>query len=166
MNGVTTIQSGLPLSLTGNNGNNAYGITNDRGQLASGCTYADLITSGSVQDRLNGYFNRNCILRNAAGTAIWLPIEAGSTATNFGNSGVGIVSGPGQNNTDLAIIKRTRFPLFGESSNIEFRTEFFNLFNTPQFAAPVTSVTSATFGVISATSVNPRIIQFGIKLNF
>jgi hypothetical protein len=54
----------------------------------------------------------------------------------------------------------------GESGNIEFRAEFFNAFNHTQFANPTTSVSSATFGVISATSVNPRIIQFALKLNF
>ena len=177
--GVTTIQSGLPLSLFGNNGLNAFGVTGDRAQLAPGCTHADLVTSGSVTSRLggsslgSGYFNTSCIARanpNAplgpTNPAVWPVIEAGSTATNFGNSGVGIVTGPGQNNSDIAIIKRTPIGWLREGANIEFRTEFFNAFNHTQFANPDSSVTSATFGVVSATSVNPRIIQFGLKLNF
>jgi len=172
--GVTTIQSGLPLTFFGINSNNAFGVTGDRAQLAAGCTHANLATSGSVTSRLNGYFNTSCFARanpnaplSTTNPAVWPPIQAGSTATNFGNSGPGIVFGPGQNNSDIAIIKRTPVGWLKEGANIEFRTEFFNAFNHPQFANPASSVSSpATFGVISATSVNPRIIQFGLKVNF
>ncbi len=171
--GVTTIQSGLPLSLFGNNNSNAFGIIGDRVQLAAGCTHADLVTSGSVRDRLGGasgptgYFNRLCVngLTATAGAPVWLPVEPGG-GTNFGNSGVGIVTGPGQNNSDIAVIKRTRVGFLGEGGNIEFRTEFFNAFNTPQFANPASSASFASFGHITATSVNERIIQFGLKVNF
>jgi hypothetical protein len=97
---------------------------------------------------------------------IWPVIEAGSTATNFGNSGPGIAFGPGQNNSDIAIIKRTAVGWLGESGNVEFRTEFFNAFNHPQFNNPNTNVSNPTFGRITGTSVNPRIIQFGLKVNF
>ena len=69
--GITTIQSGAPLTLTGTNANNVFGITGDRAQLAPGCTSKDLVNSGSIQSKLTNYFNRPCILRNAAGTAIW-----------------------------------------------------------------------------------------------
>ena len=164
--GVTTIQSGAPLTLTGTNSNNVFGITSDRAQLAPGCTYNDLVNSGSIQSKLTNYFNRPCILRNAAGTAIWPIIGDDGRATGFGNSGVGIVVGPGQNNSDLAIIKRTPFHLLGESSNVELRAEFFNAFNHPQFSNPSTNVSSAAFGTITTTAVNPRIIQFALKLNF
>ncbi|MGH9897861.1 MAG: hypothetical protein ACRD4L_03295, partial [Pyrinomonadaceae bacterium] len=164
--GVTTIQSGLPISLIGTNLNNAFGITTDRAQLAAGCTNADLATSGSTQSRLNNNFNRSCILRDSAGTAIWRVIGDDGQATDFGNSGVSIITGPGQNNFDIAIIKRTPLRPLGESSNVEFRTEFFNVFNHPQFNNPDSNVSSPTFGVISTTSVNPRIIQFALKLNF
>jgi hypothetical protein len=169
--GVTTIQSGLPLTLTGTNSANAFGITADRVQMAAGCTYNGLVTSGSVVDRLGGlsggpgYLNRACILNGSNGLAAWLPIEPGG-GTNFGNSGVGIIIGPGQNNTDIAVIKRTRIGWLKEGANVEFRTEFFNAFNTPQFNNPSTNASSAAFGQITSTSVSARIIQFGLKLNF
>ncbi len=173
--GVTTIQSGLPLSLFGTNGRNVFGVTGDRAQLAAGCTHANLATSGSIQSRLDGYFNANCIDRNpppagappgTPGSPRWPVIGNDGVGTDFGNSGVGIVTGPGQNNSDFAIIKRTPIRLLGEGGNIEFRTEFFNVFNHPQFGNPDSSVTLPTFGVISTTSVNARIIQFGLKVNF
>jgi Carboxypeptidase regulatory-like domain len=164
--GVTTFQSGARLSFTGTNANNVFGITNDRAQLAAGCAHSDLTTSGSVHSRLANYFNRNCIARNAAGAAVWQVIGDDGIATDFGNSGVGIASGPDQRNFDLAVIKRTSLGRLGEGANIEFRAEFFNAFNTTQFANPGTNVSSANFGAVSATAVNPRIIQLALKLNF
>jgi len=164
--GVTTIQSGLPLTLTGTNANNIFGITTDRAQLVPGCRYQDLKKKGSTISNLNAYFNAGCVLRNAAGAAIWNIIGDDGRATAFGSSGIGIVEGPGQNNTDLVIIKRTSLNKLREGANLEFRTEFFNALNHPQFGNPSTNVSSAAFGVISTTSVNPRIIQFGLKVNF
>jgi len=164
--GVSTFQSGLPLTLTGTNANNVFGITGDRAQLAPGCSHANLTTPGSVNDKLNNYFDKSCIARSATGAAVWPIVGADGRATAFGNSGVGIAFGPDQRNFDIAIIKRTSINRLRENANVEFRTEFFNAFNTTQFANPSTSVSSAAFGTISATSVNPRIMQFALKLNF
>jgi hypothetical protein len=166
VSGVTTLQSGQPLTLTGTNSNNVYGITSDRAQLAAGCTYNDLTTSGSVNSKLGNYFNKSCVLRNAAGAAIWPVVGDDGRATAFGNSGVGIVFGPDQRNFDLALSKRTPLSRIREGANLEFRAEFFNAFNTTQFSNPGTNVSAATLGVISSTAVNPRIIQFALKLNF
>lgn len=164
MSGVVTIQSGLPLTLVGTNTNNAFGITNDHAQLAEGCTSQNLVTSGSIQSRLNNYFNRSCVLRDSAGNPTWQVIGADGRATDFGNSGVGIATGPPQNNVNAALTKR--IPLPRESAHLEFRTEFFNAFNHPQFNPPNQNVSAATFGVITSTAVNPRIIQFALKANF
>lgn len=164
--GVMTLQSGVPLTLTGSSTANIAGITTDRAYLAPGCTYKDLSTPGSVDSKLGNYFSRNCIWRNAAGTAAWPIIGSDGVATAFGNSGVGIVSGPDQRNFDLSAIKQTRIPRLGENGNLEFRAEFFNAFNTTQFASPGANVSAATFGVISSTAVNPRIVQLALKLNF
>ena len=164
ISGVITIQSGLPLTLVGTNTNNAFGITNDHAQLADGCTSQNLVTSGSIQTRLNNYFNPSCVLRDSAGNPMWQVIGADGRATDFGNSGVGIATGPPQNNFNAALIKR--IPLPGESAQLEFRTEFFNAFNHSQFSPPNQNVSAATFGVITSTAVNPRIIQFAVKANF
>jgi len=50
--------------------------------------------------------------------------------------------------------------------NLEVRTEFFNIFNHPQFAAPNTTRASSNFGVVTSTLGNPRLIQFGLKFAF
>jgi hypothetical protein len=87
--------------------------------------------------------------------------------TGWGNSGIGIIQGPGQFNFDVALIKTTRVGGLSENATLQFRSEFFNLFNHPQFANPVsTDVTQVNFGWITATSVNPRLIQFALKYNF
>lgn len=173
LSGVTTFQAGHPLTLVGNNANNAFGITGDRAPLAPNCTNDSFGISGSVSGKLTNYFNSNCINRpnlnaplSSSNAALWPIIGSDGRATDFGNSGVGIIRGPDQRNFDIALVKRfdTRWPT--ESAKLEFRTEFFNAFNTPQFADPDTTVTNTTFGRITATSVGPRIIQFSLKLNF
>jgi len=84
--------------------------------------------------------------------------------TIFGNLGRNILRGPDQRNVDMALIKRTAL---GEKANLFFRWEVFNVFNHPNFANPASDVSSpSTFGKISAMSVNARIMQFGLKLEF
>ena len=54
-----------------------------------------------------------------------------------------------------------------ERHKLQFRAELFNAFNHAQFAGPGTQVASpGTFGVISATTTNPRIIQLALKYSF
>ena len=69
--------------------------------------------------------------------------------------------GPGYRNTDIAFIKRT---YLGETRNLEFRAEIFNLTNTPPLGSPNVVLGSAGFGSITSAG-DPRIIQFGLKLN-
>ena len=157
VSGVTTIQSGQFLTLTGDNGSNVFGITNDRIEIAPGCTNGQLVTPGSVLSKLNNYFNQSCI------SPTWPVIGADGIGTGFGDSGVGIVTGPGQDNYDISLQKMT--PL-RENMNIIFRAEFFNAFNKPQFANPDVGTADATFGDILSTTVNPRIIQFALKFAF
>jgi Carboxypeptidase regulatory-like domain len=79
--------------------------------------------------------------------------------------------GPRFVNTDFSAIKN--FPLsYREGMNLQFRAEFFNLFNHPQFAlaggsSQMQDVDSASsFGVVDETVNNPRVIQFALKLSF
>jgi Carboxypeptidase regulatory-like domain len=168
LSGVTTFQSGHRLSILDINATAAFGDPAglDRAQIAPGCTNSQLTTHGSVNSRLNNFFNPNCFVAPPV-------IGADGLATAFGDSGTGIISGPDQRNFDIAILKRT--PLT-ERFNLDFRAEFFNAFNTSQFADPNSLIVGEVvgsnlipipgFGEITATSVNPRIIQLALKLNF
>jgi hypothetical protein len=72
--------------------------------------------------------------------------------------------GPGVFNLDFSLIKT--FPIrkgpFAEIQGLQFRAEFFNLFNRPNFANPIATVTSPSFGQV-LSAADPRIIQFGLK---
>lgn len=153
--GVTTIQSGRAMTLTYTNSTNVYGISSDRPSYASGCTGSSLSLSGSVNDRINKYFNTACFVIPAV-------IGSDGKATDFGNSGVGILRGPDQRNVDLSLSKQFRV----RESGLEFRAEFFNVFNTTQFANPGATLATSTFGVITSTSVSSRIGQLALKLHF
>src|SRR4029453_17482029 len=159
--GVTTFQSGHKLLVIFSpNGRNVFGQTADRASLSGACTKGHYLTPGSVTSNLSGYINASCFTEPALFSADD-PIGLG-----FGDSGVGIYDGPGQNNFDLSLTKRFPFRWPGENSSLEFRSEFFNAFNHPQFCDPDVDFTSPTFGQISCTSVAPRIIQFALKLSF
>src|SRR5882724_2390311 len=115
---------------------------------------------GSVSGKLNAYINASCFSEPDVFSA------DDPNALGFGNSGVGIYDGPGQNNFDLSLAKRFPFGWPRENSFLEFRSEFFNAFNHPQFCDPDVDFSSPTFGQISCASVAPRIIQFALKFSF
>jgi hypothetical protein len=70
-------------------------------------------------------------------------------------------------NTDLSLIKRTKVPKLGETGNVEFRAEAFNLFNQVQFSNPDSNWNDTVgFGTVGGQNNAARVIQFGIKINF
>jgi len=183
--GLTTIQSGNPLTLFDNRGGSVYGTPGSgtvenglsRAQLCPGFTYDQIATSGNVKDRLGSASNPSAT-RFFNPSAFCLPPALGSDGSfDFGNSGIGIVRGPHQLNFDFQAAKTTRI---GERQTIQFRAEFFNVFNHAQFHIPAyTSAPSnnfanngtlftsgALFGVINQTSVAPRLIQLALKYSF
>jgi hypothetical protein len=102
--------------------------------------------------------------------------RADAPGTDISNVGRNVLRGPRQTNVDFSVIKRIRL---GEAKSVEFRAEFFNLFNHVNFDNPVSNLNAATvdqstgqiinpgdFGRIISTSNNPRLIQFAPKLNF
>jgi hypothetical protein len=159
LSAIATAQSGNALTIAETNSSNVFGISEDRAQLSATCSAATLVQQGSVESKLNNYFKRSCFTSP--------PVIGGDgIGTAFGNSATGIVNGPGQANLDLAISKAISVNWPREKTSLLFRTEFYNALNHPQFSNPDANFTSAAFGVISSTAVNPRVTQLALKLQF
>jgi Carboxypeptidase regulatory-like domain/TonB dependent receptor len=157
--GVVTVQTGDALTFLDTRGGTAYGgADTSTAQLCPGMGFANVYSRGSDTQRVGQWFNP---------AAFCAPLAApGSTATLYGNTGVGFAYGPGQNNWDMTLIKNTKVGGIHEGAVLQFRTEFYNTFNHPQFADPALNVSAANFGLITATSVAPRLIQFALKYIF
>ena len=92
----------------------------------------------------------------------------------FGNNGRNTLVGPGLVNVDFSVFKNNFIPRISEAFNIQFRAEFFNILNHPNFQAPIDNSTLFTStgapvtgaGAIDNTSTTSRQIQFGLKVIF
>lgn len=156
---IVTIQSGSALTIADTNSTNAFGISEDRAQLSGTCSKGLIVRRGSVESKLNSYFNPSCLSSPPI-------IGADGIGTAFGNSATGVVNGPGQANLDIALSKSVPIHWPREKCSLQFRAEFYNALNHPQFSNPDSNFTSPTFGVIGSTSVNPRVGQLALKLTF
>jgi hypothetical protein len=175
VSGVTVVQSGDAITFVDSTGGAAYGTSGNttasysRAQLCTGATNGDILTHGSVVSRLGGYFNTDAFC-----SVPGVPY-GDATATGFGNSIPGAVLGPGQFNWDISLAKNTTIV---ERFKVQFRADFYNAFNHPEFGDPSGSNaaptfidvasrgTGSTFGTIGTTIANPRLIQFGLRFTF
>ena len=100
----------------------------------------------------------------------FIPINVpGGTSPNQGRFGAlarDTFRGPGFHNFDMAMIKDTPFGKRGnrELGTLEFRAEFFNIFNIMNFGLPSNTVLGGGSGIISHTAGSSRQIQFSLKL--
>jgi outer membrane receptor protein involved in Fe transport len=145
--GITILQSGFPLGMTTYQGfdNNNGGI---RPNVVAG---QNKKLSGSAQSRLNEWFNTKAFADPA-------PYTFGNESrldNTLRNSGVA--------NWDIAVSKKT--PL-SEKLTFDFKTEMFNAFNRTQFGDPSTNTDGGSFGRVSSTVGNPRLIQFSARFSF
>jgi hypothetical protein len=169
ISGIATLQSGLPFSILDSAAGTLFGPATiyTTGNLAPGAALADAGRSGSVSSRVNEFFNTSAFVPAPFVPDGGLidgkyPVSGGGTI--FGSLGRNILRGPDQQDFDIAAIKTTS--LTGRVKLI-FRWEIFNALNRPNFANPSNDVsTSSTFGVISALTVNPRIMQYALKVEF
>jgi hypothetical protein len=184
--GIVTLMSGLPIDIVDTGAGSFYGLSGGgaalaRPNFASGAT-RETATSAAP----SGYFfnplafarpvvQANQPIPSSGGAAI-----AGAVGTDIGGVGRNILRGPRQKNTDLSILRRFRI---AESKNIEFRAEFFNLFNQVNLANPISDlnavlasggsldangniINAGSFGRIISATNNPRLIQFALKFNY
>ncbi|MGB6484786.1 MAG: carboxypeptidase regulatory-like domain-containing protein [Candidatus Acidiferrales bacterium] len=158
LSGDSTFQSGTPITINDARAATVFGafFFSQMGTYCPGMGNGNAATHGSVESRLGDYLNAN---------AFCAPPTIGD-GTGFGDVGRGVVYGPGNANWDVSVNKLFNTPTWEENSNIEFIAEFFNFFNTPQFANPASLLPYSNFGQISSTSVSPRIIQMALKFNF
>ncbi len=174
VDGITTFQRGFPVKIsygagTALSGSGFLGQSTLRPDVVPGC---DKNVSGSPVSRLGGWFNTSCFQQPGLNTpglnGVSIPGIANGWA--FGNEPRvdPTLRQQGINNFDFAVFKKTTI---GERANIEFRTEFFNIFNHPQFGPPngtCCTANNANFGVVTNTIGNAqsRLIQFGLKFAF
>jgi hypothetical protein len=160
IDGTTTFQTGFPLKISEANGTQlsalGLGIGTLRPDVLAGCHESN---SGSDTSRLGGHFGPNTWFNTSCFVA---PPEYG-----FGTEPRvdGLIHMDGPANFDFAAFKRTTFGP-SEKMGLEFRAEFFNLFNHPQFGPPNENAGSNQFGEVTSTVNNPRLIQFGLKFAF
>jgi outer membrane receptor protein involved in Fe transport len=139
VSGITSLQSGNPITPV---------ITGDRAGTGAGSQRPNVSGPIATPNTQFQWFDTSVFSVPAAGT--------------FGNAGRSLVRGPGFANTDLSFSKRTAIR---ESVMLQFRAEFFNIFNHTEWASVGGTVASGTFGqVVSAR--DPRITQLGLRLTF
>jgi len=163
VDGTTTFQRGFPVKISWGGANamtnsGLLGQSTLRPDYIPGC---DKGTSGSAVSRVTHWFNTSCFTAPGGVDATGAQLNPWT----FGNEPRvdATLRQQGVNNFDFAAFKRTNIT---ERVGIEFRAEFFNLFNHPQFGPPNGTQTSATFGQVTNTVNLPRLIQFGLKLAF
>jgi hypothetical protein len=103
--------------------------------------------------RLTEWFNTACFVQPPAFTFG----NVSRTEPNLRTDGL--------SNFDFALVKNTAFGP-EDRVGLQFRAEFFNIFNVPQFGYPGMTVGTPSFGIVSSQLNNPRLIQFGLKLAF
>jgi Carboxypeptidase regulatory-like domain len=149
VNTIVRINSGFPLFISTVNGSGTALGGNRPGQ-----NRPDRVCSGKLsgnQQTINNFFNTSCFVLAAPG--------------DLGNASRAPLYGPDFVNFDFSAFKD--FPLpFREGMRLQFRSEFFNIFNHPQFAQPGSFLEAPDFGQITSTVGNPRLIQFALKFIF
>ncbi len=144
--GITQYQTGGAFTILSGRDNSQTGINRDRARLTGVSPKPPAGADKTV------WFNPLAFAVNDIGT--------------FGEVGAGAFYGPHLYNWDIGVFKNTRV---NERVNLQFRAEFFNIFNQVNLDNPNTRVTGGGFGTITRTHPNagdPRIIQFGLKVLF
>jgi hypothetical protein len=158
---ITTLTTGPPFTVYSGIQQTGAGLGGtDRPDLTA---MPDLSTSRVVRE---DYFGRGMNNSSFFFVPINLPGGTGPNLGRFGTLGRDTFRGPGFHNFDIAMIKDTPFGKRGnrELGMLQFRAEFFNVFNIVNFGLPSNTVRGSGFGIISHTAGSSRQIQFSLKL--
>ena len=156
---IERISSGFPVPLI--DSNNQSGTTFNAGGNSNNFNRPDQIAGCDTHAASHSkyqWINASCFAVPAAG--------------ELGNAKRVPVTGPDFVNSDFSLIKQFRLP---REMGLNFRAEFFNLFNHPQYGSPIADINfnsppagtvSPFFGSVNSTVNNPRLIQLALKLTF
>jgi hypothetical protein len=147
---IERILSGFPVPLI--DSINSSGATFNTGGNANNWNRPNRVAGCDAGNAAHGkldWINPSCFVAPPSG--------------ELGNAGRVPATGPDFVNTDFSVIKQIGLP---REMGLNFRAEFFNLFNHPQFGSPVADVSSPGFGFVQSTIPNPRVIQLALKLSF
>ena len=147
--GIVQLRGGVPLTIIADDASG----TNSRGSRANCLAPPHVFGKKPAFDGPGGPF----IGFQWFDPASYGPADPGT----FGTCGIGTVRGPGLGSADLSVQKQFSF---GESKKLEFRTEFFNVTNTPMLNTPYTGV-NFKLGIIDR-SQGERNLQFALKFYF
>ena len=158
---ITSITTGPPFTVySGIQQTGAGAGGTDRPDLLS---LPDFSTSRTIRE---DYFGRGANNSSFFFLPINLPGGTGPNSGHFGTLGRDTFRGPGFHQFDIGLIKNTSFGhrAGGEFGILQFRAEFFNIFNVVNFGLPSNTVRGTGFGIISHTAGPSRQIQFSLKL--
>lgn len=179
--GIVTLSSGVPIwPLDGIEGDPMGQLNGEPmaiPSLAKGCTTKNVVQPGNVQ-----YLKADCFIPAQAPSQAFYsakapygcdPTYAYPTCMNlFGTLGRNSIQGPNLKTVDFSLMKDFAVSSISEGFHAQFRAEFFNFFNHPNFQAPVDNLEALDptgqpepgFGQIDSTLTPGREIQFGLKL--
>jgi hypothetical protein len=148
---IERISSGFPVPLI--DSNNQSGSFFQNGGNGNNWNRPDRVAGCNPSNANHGkleWINASCYVAPPVG--------------QLGNASRVPATGPDFVNTDFSVIKQ--FALPWREMGLNFRAEFFNLFNHAQFGSPVNDVSALGFGSVNSTVNNPRLVQFALKLSF
>jgi hypothetical protein len=159
---VTSIMSGPPFTVySGIQQTGAGAGGTDRPDLVS---MPDLSTSRTIRE---DYFGRGANNSSFFSIPIDMPGGTGPNEGYFGTLGRDTFRGAGFQQYDIALIKNTPIGRRGaEWGVLQFRAEFFNIFNVVNFGLPSNTLLGTGFGIISKTAGPSRQVQFSLRLAF
>jgi hypothetical protein len=164
--GIYTLRSGFPFNPEVSTNRSRSGVVNAGFPGLDRPNYNPAFTGNPINGvkNFNHYFNAAAYMLQPVGT--------------LGNVKRDNLIGPDFNEMDFAIKKDTKLPFLGEAGNLEFKAEFFNIFNKTNFALPnaiafagtltdpVTEAPNASAGQITSTAGTSRQIEFSLRLSF
>jgi hypothetical protein len=165
--GIFQAQTGYPFTVSSPYGTLQYGnggsdrpvflqrATLNPSERTSPQFFSNAVIGGSDNGLGTGYFSIPTVISPVA--------NVGAVMPGPGSLGRDTFTGPGWPNLDFSVIKDTRIT---ESKTLQFRAEFFNIFNFATFAAPGSTVGSPGFGLTGSMATTERQIQLGLRFIF